>query len=214
MTTIYIVRHGESITNLEKRFAGQLDVPLTEKGREQAKLTAEYLRDMPLTAIYSSDLQRAYETAQRIAALHNISITLAKGLREIDAGMWQGRLVEDLPKAFPEDFRLWKTAVGLATCSGGESMLHLQQRAVASLQSIVKKYPNDSVCIVAHGGVIRVLLAYITDTPLAELHKGPTWVTNASVSVVTYDGENGYQLVHRDLHGHLDALGTETLNAL
>lgn len=214
MTTVYFIRHGESVTNLDKRFTGQLDEPLTEKGRAQAALTGEFLKNVPFAAFYSSDLQRAYDTAVAIAGYHGLPVTGMEAFREINGGLWQGLSYDELPIKFPEDFSLWRTEIGMATCTGGESMLQVQQRAVAALNDLVAKHPDDTICITAHGGVLRVLIAYITGVPMTELHKTPTWVTNASVSIAEFDGPGVCRLVERDMHAHLDSIGTETVRGL
>lgn len=214
MTTIYFIRHGESVTNLSKRFTGQLDEPLTEKGRAQAELTAEFLKDVPFTAFYSSDLQRAMDTALVVALRHNLPVIGHKAFREVNGGQWQGHLFEDLPKLFPEDFSLWKTNIGVSTCTGGESMLQVQQRAVNALLELVEKHRGETICITAHGGVIRVLIAFITGVPMADLYKTPTWVTNASVSIAEFDDQNIPRLLERDLNAHLASIGAETVHGL
>ena len=209
MTTVYFVRHGESVTNLEHRFTGQLDVPLTEKGMAQAKLTAEFLKDVPFTAMYSSDLQRAYDTATAIAAFHPIPVVPITGLREIDCGKWTGIPFDDIAWLYPEDYHRWRTEIGLATCTGGESMIQLQQRALRTLRSIVSSHPKETICISSHGGIVRVLLAHCAGIEMKDLHKTPNWVSNASVSIVEFDEQGKGRILERDLHAHLGKLSTE-----
>lgn len=214
MTTVYFIRHGESVTNLDKRFTGQLDAPLTEKGRAQAELTGEFLRDVPFTACYSSDLQRAYDTAVAVADFHHIPVVGVPALREIDCGKWTGIAYDDLARLYPEDYHRWRTEIGLATCTGGESMMQLQQRALQAIQHIVSSHPDETVCVTSHGGVVRVLLAYYAGIKMEDLHKTPNWVSNASVSIVEFDERGRGYILQRDLHEHLGLLNTEPPKAI
>lgn len=207
MTKIYFIRHGESVSNLVTQFAGSLDMPLTEKGREQAALTADLLRDISLSAVYASDLSRAYDTGLAIARSHNIPIYATSRLREIYAGDWEGKTYSQLEEEYPDSYGVWRTQIGLAACPNGETVAQLQARIRACVEEIVRKHPNESVCIATHATPIRVMECVWSDTPLANMHSIP-WVSNASVTVAAYD-ENGVgRLIRRDQHDHLGALHT------
>ncbi len=207
MTTIYFIRHGESQSNLITQFAGSLDMPLTEKGREQAKVTAAFLSDVPFTAVYASDLSRAYDTGLAVANSQNIPIYGSKELREIYAGDWEGKQYSDLEKEFPDSYGTWRRTIGLAVCPNGESVAQLQTRVVDCIQKIVAKHPNEIICVATHATPIRVLECLWTDTPLSQMHTIP-WVSNASVTVATFDSEGNGQLVKRDCFEHLGNLHT------
>lgn len=211
MTTLYFVRHGESESNLITQFAGSLDMPLTERGREQASLTAEHLARMPIGAVYSSDLSRAFETGRKIAEKRGIPIYATSQLREIYAGRWEGKSYSELESEFPDSYSVWRNQIGLAVCPKGESVADLQQRVSACIAAIVEKHPNDTVCIATHATPIRVMECLWTDTPLKNMHTIP-WVSNASVTVAQYD-ENGVgKLLVRDFHTHLGDLSTKLAN--
>ena len=207
MTKLYFIRHGESVSNLSAQFAGSLDMPLTEKGREQARMTAEFLRSTPFTAVYASDLSRAYDTGLSVATVQNIPIYATSQLREIDAGDWEGKPYSVLEETFADSYRVWRTQIGLAVCPNGESVSHLQKRICACVEDIVLRHPNETVCIATHATPIRVMECLWQSTPLAQMHTIP-WVSNASVTIVRYD-ENGVgTLLERDLHHHLGMLHT------
>ena len=208
MTTLYFVRHGESESNLRTQFAGSLDMPLTQRGREQASLTAEHLARMPIEAVYSSDLSRAFDTGRTIADMLDIPIYATSQLREIYAGDWEGKSYSELEISFPDSYGVWRNQIGLAVCPNGESVAELQQRISACIASIVEKHPNDTICIATHATPIRVMECLWTDTPLKYMHTIP-WVSNASITVAQYD-ENGVgQLLVRDFHTHLGNLSTK-----
>ncbi len=204
MTTVYFVRHGQSTANLSHCFAGFTDVPLTELGCKQAACTAEFLADAPLTAVYSSDLRRAYDTACAVAKKHGLTVQKDPELREIFAGAWEGRSYDELEEN-DAAYRVWMQQVGLATCTDGESVSHLRERLARAVSRIVANHPNESICIVAHGTPIRVLTAQYSGTPLELLHTVP-WVGNACVMIAAFDSPQQGRIVAADLHEHLEDL--------
>lgn len=207
MTRVYFVRHGQSESNLITQFAGSLDMPLTEKGRQQAIVTAEFLREIPFTAVYASDLIRAYDTGLAVAKLQNIPIHGDARLREIFAGEWEGRTYSDLERDFPDSYGTWRHQIGLAQCPGGESVAQLQERVRDCVEEIVHNHTGETVCIATHATPIRVMECVWTDTPLERMHTIP-WVSNASVTVAEYDDNGVGRLLERDLHEHLGGLHT------
>lgn len=207
MTKIYFIRHGESVSNLITQFAGSLDMPLTEKGRAQAAATADFLRDVPFSAVYASDLSRAFDTGLAIAEMHQIPIHGTELLREIFAGDWEGEQYSDLEANFPDSYSIWRKQIGLAVCPNGESVEELQKRIHKCVEEIVRKHPNDTICIATHATPIRVMECIWANTPLTQMHTIP-WVSNASVTVAVYDTDGNGRLVDRDLHKHLGDLHT------
>ena len=207
MTTIYFIRHGESVSNLITQFAGSLDMPLTEKGKQQALITATFLQDVPFTVVYASDLCRAYDTGLAVAQSHNIPIHSAQQLREIFAGDWEGKSYDQLEQEYVDSYGVWRTKIGLSQCPNGESVAQLQTRINACVQDIVARHPGETICIATHATPIRVMECIWTDTPLTDMHTIP-WVSNASVTIAEYDNTGKGFLVHRDLHDHLGELHT------
>lgn len=207
MTTLYFVRHGESVSNLITQFAGSLDMPLTEKGRQQAAATAAFLQEVPFSAVYSSDLCRAYETGLAVANSHNIPIHSSPQLREIFAGEWEGKTYDQLDVEFAESYGIWRTQIGLAQCPNGESVAQLQTRVHSYVQDIVRRHTGETICIATHATPIRVMECLWTNTPLSLMHTIP-WVSNASVTVAVYDESGRGVLTRRDLHAHLGELHT------
>ena len=189
MVTFLIVRHGYSMGNKEKRFSGQMDVALDEIGLRQANSIAEYiLANFCVDAIYTSDLQRAIDTVKPVAKALKLPVIKRKNLREVDVGDWQGKLITDVEKEFPESFALYKENPGLSHFDGGESYAQLQQRVVAAMNELAVENDEKTVLVGTHGGVIRTLRAAWTDTPLDKIKEIPH-VPNASLTVAVY--ENG-----------------------
>lgn len=206
MTTLYFVRHGESVSNLNTQFAGSLDMPLTEKGRAQAKATALFLKDVPFSAVYASDLSRARDTGLAIAEMQKLPLRTAAELREICAGDWEGKTYAQLEVDYSDSYSVWRRQIGLAQCPNGESVAQLQTRISTFVRDVVRRHPDQTVCIATHATPIRVMECLWTTTPLSSMHTIP-WVSNASVTVANYDDDIG-QLLYRDQHEHLGDLHT------
>ena len=206
-TVVYFVRHGESESNLIHQFAGSLDMPLTARGREQAVRTAEFLRDVPFTAVYASTLARAYATGETVAKAHGLHLVGERALQEIYAGLWEGKNYSALEQEFPESYGVWRTQIGLAQCPEGESVAGLQKRVRQCVEEIVARHPGETICIATHATPIRVMECVWTNTPLAQMHTIP-WASNASVTIAEYDEAGVGRLLERDLHAHLGELRT------
>jgi alpha-ribazole phosphatase len=158
MTQLLLARHGETAWNAARRYQGQTDVPLNAVGRHQADALAQRLSGEEISAIYASDLQRAWETAAAIAAFHNLSIQADPRLREIRFGDWEGLTSEEIKERDPESLTAWYDDPLQASPPGGETLNEVAQRAGAALAEITAHNPDKTVLIVAHGGILRVLL--------------------------------------------------------
>ena len=185
-TTIYLIRHGQSLGNLRDQFIGHTDIELTDLGRQQAEMAAEYLKDIPADAIYSSDLQRAYDTAMATAKRKNMPVIPRTGLREIDAGLWEEKTFTQLRAEFTEDFAVWCEDFGNARCTGGESVPELQNRFVTELQRLAEENPGKTLMIFAHATPIRMFRAHCENASPEAMGTIP-WATNASVTHAEYE---------------------------
>ncbi len=184
MTTLLLIRHGESLANVEGRFAGHLDAPLSETGRAQAAITAEYIRShYTVNAVYASDLARAFDTGKAVADRFGLPTNPDSNLREIFAGDWEGAVYDDLPKQFPTSFHTWLTDIGNAVCDHGESVAHLQERVLTALRRIAAEHDGQTVVFATHATPIRSLQCFCEGKPLGDMKTVP-WVSNASITVV------------------------------
>lgn len=204
---LYLVRHGESVGNQTKCFTGQTDVPLTELGQRQAVCVASFFKDIPLDAVYSSDLSRAMGTIGGAAESHGLTVQPERDLREVYAGKWEGVNFAEIPKLYPEDYAVWQNNLGASRCTGGESMVEAVTRADKAMHRIATTHPNGSVAVASHGGIIRALISLWTYGDLTRIRETP-WAPNASVSIFEY--ENGtFRAVDIGVTTHLGALLTE-----
>jgi 2,3-bisphosphoglycerate-dependent phosphoglycerate mutase len=156
-TRVIAVRHGETTWNVDTRIQGQLDIALNDTGLWQARQVARALEEEPIAAIYSSDLARAWQTAQEIAQPRGIEITANAGLRERAFGMFEGRTFADIDATLPVQARLWRTRDPKFTPEGGESLLTFRERITSTATQIAEQHPGELVVMVAHGGVMDVL---------------------------------------------------------
>ena len=177
MTRLIFIRHGQSVANEQNRFAGHTDVPLTELGKAQAERAAEYIvKHEKIDKIYSSDLRRAHDTALPVSKLTNIPITDTRELREICAGVWEGRLVSEIATEYEKEFYTWRNDFSNARLPEGESV----------------ESPIRAVDCNSRGwGWQRM-----SDVP---------FVNNSAISIFEYDPETDtLSLIERDITDHLD----------
>lgn len=154
MTTILLARHGETDWNLEGRWQGWADPPLNDTGRAQAHALAEQLREIPFDAVYSSDLRRAHETAEIVAAPHGVPIVIDPDLREIDIGSWSGLTRAEIDERFPDGER-----------PDGETREQHSARVLAAVERIARANLGRRVLIVTHGGTLRTLHHVVSEEP-------------------------------------------------
>ncbi len=189
MVTFLIARHGYSEGNKEKRFSGQMDVPLDAVGHAQAESIKDYvLGHYKVDAIYASDLIRAFDTAKPLADALGLSVVTEPLLREVDVGLWQGRLIEDVKRDDPFLFEAYKTSPGIFRFPHGEGYIDVMRRASGALSRLAKENDGKTVFIATHGGVVRNLRAVWGGVSPEHIGEIPH-VPNASLTVVVYDGE-------------------------
>lgn len=165
MTHIYLVRHGETAWNVEGRFQGQSDTPINETGRQQADALGRYLKGKNLQAIYTSDLIRALDTSRIIAAYHNVDIKPDPRLRELNFGSWEGMDYYEIQSKHPLVLTEWQENILKTAPPGGESLEQLAKRVQVVYEHIISTDLKDEILIVAHGGVLQVLLCYALNLP-------------------------------------------------
>ena len=192
-THIYLIRHGESQANERDAFIGHTDLDLTEKGHIQAEKTVEFLMGVDADVIYSSDLIRAYHTAEHTAKMKDMEIIKSKSLREIYAGEWEDKTFCELEEEYAKDYGVWIKNIGRAVCNGGESVEDMAKRVVNEFGKIVRENEGKTIFIFSHGTPIRVLMALWEGKTLDELKDVP-WALNSSVTHVEY--AEGKVIVH------------------
>lgn len=182
-TRLCLVRHGQTDWNLEGRYQGQSDVPLNQNGHEQAKSLIETLRGRNFSAIYTSDLSRARDTAEPIAKALNLPLRVEPRLREINQGEWEGVLVEDIKARYAE---LWsQRTIDPASVRppGGETVSEVAERVFAAFNDIARQFPTGDVLVVSHGLSIATAICHVQDIPVGQAYTvipdnvKPVWMT-------------------------------------
>lgn len=208
--TLYLVRHGESVYNAEGRVQGQSDIPLSPQGEKQSEAVAQALASVPVTAVYSSPLLRARQTAERIAAIHGLPIQFDDRLKELHAGIFQGKLRRELPVLFPQEYAAWSSGDPFYVIPGGQSRFQVRQRGKEVLEEIAARHTGHTV-VVGHGALFRFALAALLGQ--REMIELPP-LANGSITVVTYDGNGRFRIERYNEVDHLRELGPSSLGDL
>ena len=189
MTKLLIIRHGQSQANLDGIFVGHVDSPLSDLGKQQAEITADYIvSTYQVDAVYASDLERAFYTGKTVADRLGLPITAKQGMREIFAGDWETVKFDTLSTEYGEPYQLWLRDIGLAQCPNGESTAQLQSRIVATLTEIAEENEGKTVVVATHATPIRTFMHHCSGLPLSEMKNIP-WVANASISIIKYEND-------------------------
>jgi broad specificity phosphatase PhoE len=204
---IFLMRHGETEWNVDGRWQGQSDSTLTPRGWQQARALAEALSAEPLVAVYSSELGRALFTAQEVAQSHGISVTVDSRLREIDTGLWTGRLGRDLRVEYPEDMDAWSNRPWAHRMPEGESLEEAQQRALSFFQEVMPGHEGQSVAVISHGALTQSILVHAMGRPLTDMWLKER-VENCQISRLEWTHIDGLRLIDLADMRHLATVGT------
>ncbi|MFH0976040.1 MAG: histidine phosphatase family protein [Spirochaetota bacterium] len=181
--TIYLIRHAEPASDGQRRYLGQTDPELSEKGQVQANALAEKLGVNAISSIYSSDLIRAMTTAKKIAGKFNLPVNQDKRLREIHMGNWENISFEEVQLRFPEEYERRGNDIVNYRTKGGESFADVRGRAVTAFYEIITGTAGNIV-IASHSGAIRTILCTIMSVPLETLFSIKIMIDYASVQTI------------------------------
>jgi probable phosphoglycerate mutase len=207
-TRIIAVRHGETAWNVDARIQGQLDIQLNETGRWQARRVGHALSAEQISAVYSSDLGRAHDTARAIAEAAGIPVLPHPGLRERRFGMFEGKTFDEIHQHWPEHAHNWRKRIPeWEPPQGGESLLQLRERVSRTVSDLAARHPGELIAGVAHGGVLDTLYRIATGQ---EVNSPRTWqLPNGAINRLLWTPQ-GFTLVGWSDTQHLDhAAGDE-----
>lgn len=210
-TTLILLRHGETEWNLNGRWQGQAaDTALTDLGRAQARLAACRLQRYPIDVIYSSDLSRAFETAQIVGAAVGLTPVAEPGLRESNVGAWTGLTWTEIEARFPDE-----TAAMIAgedvRRGGGESFGELQVRLAATVEALASRHPGQTLLLVSHGAALRSVVAHALGASLPQMHRIAIG-GNTSLSILQYE-VGRFRLISYNDTAHLNPSDFSVANA-
>ena len=202
---IYFVRHGQTIWNVEKRFQGLSDSPLTELGITQAKLLGEKLKNIKFDKFYSTSLKRAYDTANYIKGNRKQKVEIFDDFVEISMGDMEGIKQEDFKKLYPEQVKnfFFNQLEYDPSSFGGESFLEVRERVIRGLNKFIELNKNyERVLVVSHGATLKTLLHYISGKDISTL-SDEAIPKNTSYTIVKY--ENGkFEIIDFSNTNHLE----------
>jgi probable phosphoglycerate mutase len=159
VTRVYLIRHGATTLSAEDRFAGAIDVDLSDEGKQQAARLSGRLANDRLAAIYASPLRRCRLTAEILAEPHALTPIVRDGLREIAHGRWEGLRRAEVEAQFGAEYAAWEMDPFTFAPEGGESGLEVLARALPVIRSIVLAHPNANVAVVSHKATLRLVLS-------------------------------------------------------
>jgi alpha-ribazole phosphatase len=185
---LIVVRHGETLYNVQSRYTGQSDIPLSALGQQQAFALGKRLAAEPLAAIAASDLQRARVTAEAIAHYHKLPVHEDADLREIAFGTWEGATYDEIVARDADLVQRWLADPTIYAPPGGETVIQLRDRVAPALQRWRTRWPEATILWAVHGGVIEVLLCHVLGVDLKS-----RWQfrhENASITEIDLNGES------------------------
>lgn len=198
LTKIIFVRHGQTSWNDSGMYQGHTDIPLNEIGFEQAAKAGQRLRDEKVTAIYSSDLLRAKQTAQVIAREHKLPVTVMPEFREINFGIWEGKTYKEIKELYPEMLNIWLSKPQELKIPKGETFQEMLTRSWQGLKELLTKHKDETIIIVAHGGTIAVLVCHILGMDLNNLWKVKQG--NTGITIVEFVEDRGFLTLFNDTY--------------
>ncbi|GAC1564849.1 MAG: hypothetical protein NVS3B14_00780 [Ktedonobacteraceae bacterium] len=202
-TRLLIVRHGETLANREFRYIGSRDDPLSEHGYSQVVQLADALAVLPVAAVYSSPLQRAYHTAIPIAERHLLDAQELDALCECSFGTWEGMSHAEVLARSPEDaqrLQEWERNTTIAP-PGGESMELMQERVCSGVEQLAQVHPDQTIVLVSHVGPIKALLCAALGAPLISSYR--VFLDPATISVVDWRDRDRAMVRLVNSHAHL-----------
>jgi probable phosphoglycerate mutase len=189
-TRVLLVRHGQSQGNAEQRFGGHSPTPLSELGHRQAEATARALANERVTALYSSDLLRAVQTAEPLARATGLELRQTAALRERSVGSMEGLTFEEAAAAHPEEYAALLRRDFEHVLTGGESYRQLLDRAAAEFDRAIERHRGSTVALFSHTGTICILALHLMGALDAPALK-PVWLSSNNCGVTRFSIEHG-----------------------
>lgn len=192
---LYLIRHGETDWNIERRCQGFSDIELNATGRRQAGALARHLSSLKVEGFYSSTLKRAYETADTIAAYHGARVKAKDALRELNQGAFEGLTLTELVARHADFLDRWLRDPADVKLPGGESLRELQSRAWSALEKIIAGHPDGNVVVVSHNLCNMALLCRMMNLDLNDFRRIQQDV--AAISIIEFGGRWPHPVVIR-----------------
>ncbi len=203
MSRLILVRHGQTEWNRVERFRGHIDLPLNETGIWQAEQAAKTIAaKCRVAAVYSGPLSRATRTAEAIGRAVGAAVQVIPALDDFSYGEWEGKSPEEVAAAYPDLYRLWQAQPDMASIPGGESLAGLRERAALAVEEVAVAHPAETVVMVSHRMVCKVLVCYLLG--LENSHLSRVELDTASISLFE-KREPGWTALQLNDTCHLEA---------
>lgn len=188
MTRFYLVRHGQTYWNQENRMQGQFETDLTPLGVNQAKALGKHLQEIPFDQVYSSPLRRALETTKNILGERQIPTQKEDALKEILMGDWQGILIDDLKKEYPEEIDLFWNHPEKYRRETCETYEEVRIRAAQFMERVAAEHPGENILVVTHGALLKTLYTYLKYQQISDIAYAVHPLSTAVAIVEKRDG--------------------------
>jgi broad specificity phosphatase PhoE len=199
---IYLIRHGQTDWNIQRKIQGSHDIPLNETGRRQAKKLAQGMDSRPVSRIFSSTLTRARETAECISSRQGVEIYFMPQLIEVEFGEWEGLTWEEIDTRFPKEHKLWRENPAQVAPPGGETQAQIKKRCAETVHEIIKRTNGkEDAAVVSHGATLANMITYM----LRNDTKEGIIVSNSSITTIDYNPVSKvFTLLHSNDITHLE----------
>lgn len=177
-----MVRHGETLWNIEHKTQGQLNIPLTDKGIRQARAVGQALKELNISRIFCSDLMRAAKTAEIIAQEIGACVEIMPGLREMDLGCWEGLTAQEISRRYEHDYKLWRTDPSKAVIYGAETLDAFKERISNCIKAILSQYFGNNILVVSHALALKILVLELLNMDIKYFNS--IRMDNASITAV------------------------------
>lgn len=203
MVRLYLIRHAESMGNVEEFFQGSLDVEVSPKGLKQLEeLKERFKNNIKLDKIYTSPLKRAVKTALYVNYYQHLDLIRIPELAEINAGGFEGKKWSDLPVLYPQEFHDWKENQENFQSPNGESMKDVYNRMVSAMNKIISESRDKTIAVISHGCAIKTYQCYLMGKSLSYMSQ-IGWADNTSVSEIIFDDDSKPDIIYLNDSSHL-----------
>ena len=186
ITKLFLIRHGQSAGNAEGRFGGHGPTPLSELGHRQARVTAKVLSKEGISAIYSSDLDRAVQTAECLAELINVPVKTTKAFRERHVGVLEGLTFDESKENHPKDYYALVNRNVHHVITRGESYRHLLKRATGQLWEVLRDHQGERIAIYSHTGAICFMTLHLMGAIRRDTKQTP-WIVTSNCGINRFE---------------------------
>lgn len=209
-TTVYLIRHGETMGNVTGAFIGSTDIDLSDTGREQVSYLGRKFQSIPLDRVYSSPYKRAQLTAKSVIGERNIPLMTEPLIREIDCGDWEGKFAEELEILYPGQPGLWESAPHLLHMANGETFDDVKERVSRGFLKIVNAEKGNTIAITAHMLANHLIICSLLDIPSSDAWSIPK-ANNTSVTTIYIYGNGEFEIADYGSIAHLPKRLADTL---